>query len=59
MKSADIASVVMKIIASGKPKVRYAPVAQKFVNWYLPRLLSPRIFDSMLFKNLKMKRLPA
>jgi short-subunit dehydrogenase len=51
----EIAEHVQKIIRSKKPEVRYAPVAQKIANWYLPRLLPDRTMDKMIFKMLKMK----
>jgi short-subunit dehydrogenase len=56
MKPERIASVVMHIIQSNKPKVRYAPVAQKLANWYIPRLVSHRTLDTILFKNIKMRK---
>jgi short-subunit dehydrogenase len=56
MKPMEIAKVVSNIIASDKPKVRYAPVAQKFANWYIPRMLSARTLDSIVFKTMNMKK---
>jgi len=57
MKPSDIANVVMEIIHSSKPKVRYAPVAKKLANWYIPRWVSARTLDSIMSKNMKMKKL--
>jgi len=57
MKPEEIASVVMGAIVSARPKVRYAPVAQKLANWYIPRIISSRAFDSLLFKSMKMEKL--
>jgi short-subunit dehydrogenase len=57
MKPEEIAAVVSEVIESTKPKVRYAPVAQKLMNWYIPRLISPRTLDSIMFKNMKMQKL--
>jgi hypothetical protein len=36
--------------------VRYAPVAQKLVNWTIPRLLSDEKLDQVMFKALGMQR---
>jgi short-subunit dehydrogenase len=57
MKPEEIAEVVSEVIESAKPKVRYAPVAQKLMNWYIPRLISPRTLDAIMFRNMKMQKL--
>lgn len=56
MSPEQIANIVLRIMHSAQPKVRYAPVAQKFANWYLPKLLPHRTMDKMLFKMLKMEK---
>ena len=35
-------------------KTRYAPVAQKLVNWTIPRLLPDERLDRIMFKALGM-----
>ena len=57
MKPEEIANVVIQVIETEKPRVRYAPVAQKLMNWYIPKLISPRALDSILFRNMKMSKL--
>lgn len=57
MSPEQIAHIVLQIMYTRQPKVRYAPVAQKFVNWYLPKLLPHRTMDKMLFKMLKMEKI--
>jgi NAD(P)-dependent dehydrogenase (short-subunit alcohol dehydrogenase family) len=57
MTADEIAGLLVRIMESDAPKVRYAPVAQRFTNWTLPRLLPDRQMDRMLFKALGMKRL--
>jgi short-subunit dehydrogenase len=57
MKPEEIARVVDNIIGTSKPKVRYAPVAQKLMNWYFPKCISARALDSIMFKNMNMKKL--
>jgi NAD(P)-dependent dehydrogenase (short-subunit alcohol dehydrogenase family) len=56
MPAREIADVLIGIMASDAPRSRYAPVAQKFANWTLPRLLSDRQLDRLMFKTLGMKR---
>jgi len=52
----EISGLLVKIMESDAPRFRYAPVAQRFVNWTLPRLLPDKQMDRMLFKALGMKR---
>jgi NAD(P)-dependent dehydrogenase (short-subunit alcohol dehydrogenase family) len=55
MAPEEIAELLAQIVDSKKPKTRYEPVAQKFANWTLPRLLPDRAMDKMLFKMLGMQ----
>lgn len=56
VKPEQIAQLVMKIMESPNPKTRYAPVAKKIANWYLPRIIPGRMLDKMMFKMLDMKK---
>jgi len=57
MMPEEIAALLVEIMATENPKVRYAPVAQKFANWTLPNLLPEKALDWMMFKALGMKKL--
>jgi NAD(P)-dependent dehydrogenase (short-subunit alcohol dehydrogenase family) len=57
MSADEIARLLVRIVGSDAPKARYAPVAQRFTNWTLPRLLPDKQMDRMLWKALGMKRL--
>ncbi|MEN9856230.1 MAG: hypothetical protein RLZZ157_1356, partial [Pseudomonadota bacterium] len=47
-----IGEVVAHALTCAKPKTRYAPVPNKLVNWWLARLLPPRMIDGVIAKNL-------
>lgn len=47
-----IGNLVLKILKAKRPKLRYAPVPQKFLNWTLPNLLPKRLFQWIIAKNL-------
>jgi len=57
MTADEIARLLVRIVGSDAPKARYAPVAQRFTNWTLPRLLPDKQMDRMVWKALGMKRL--
>jgi NAD(P)-dependent dehydrogenase (short-subunit alcohol dehydrogenase family) len=60
MLAEEIAELLLNILDDPGPKTRYEPVAQKFANWTLPRLLPDKVLDRLLFKALGMQRaLPA
>lgn len=55
MAASQIADLLVKIVETKKPKTRYAPVAQKLVNWTIPRLLSDERLDRLMFRTLGMR----
>lgn len=55
MAASEIADLLVRIVETRKPKARYAPVAQKLVNWTIPRLLSDERLDRLMFKTLGMR----
>jgi NAD(P)-dependent dehydrogenase (short-subunit alcohol dehydrogenase family) len=56
MQPREIAELLVTIMEAPRPKARYAPVAQKLVNWTIPRLLSDEKLDQVMFKALGMQR---
>lgn len=54
MQPEEIAAVLVKAVEAKTPKLRYAPVAQKFANWTLPRLLPHRLLDAMMAKGMRL-----
>src|SRR3569623_733884 len=54
MAASEVADLLVKIVETKRPKTRYAPVAQKLVNWTIPRLLSDQRLDRLMFKTLGM-----
>jgi NAD(P)-dependent dehydrogenase (short-subunit alcohol dehydrogenase family) len=46
----EIGNVIHHALTVRKPKVRYAPVANRFMNWTLPMLLPKRVVDRVLGK---------
>lgn len=58
-KALPVSKVVDCIIhaASSKhPKIRYAPIPQKMLNWYFPRLLPKLIYDYIIVKSLGLQK---
>jgi len=51
-----IGKVVLEILTTKTPKVRYAVVQNAFTNWILPRLLPKRVVDSIMASRLGLKR---
>lgn len=49
-----IADVVEEALTTSSPKTRYAPVPNKLVNWWLARLLPPRVIDRFVGKSLAL-----
>jgi hypothetical protein len=49
-----VANVVEEALTTAHPKTRYAPVPNKLVNWWLARLLPPRMVDRVVGKNLSL-----
>lgn len=43
-----IGDVVLKALTSAKPKVRYAPVPGKLINWTIPMTLPARVVDRLI-----------
>lgn len=50
----DVAELLLTILKSKHPKVRYAPVPNKFINWTLPRLLPKRWVDKIIAKKFDL-----
>jgi NAD(P)-dependent dehydrogenase (short-subunit alcohol dehydrogenase family) len=55
MAASAIADLLVDIMETANPRPRYAPVAQKLVNWTIPRLLSEKRLDRIMFKTLGMQ----
>lgn len=51
----QMGELVLHVLTTVKPKVRYPIVPQKFKNWTLPRLLPKRMFDNFIAKQLGFK----
>jgi NAD(P)-dependent dehydrogenase (short-subunit alcohol dehydrogenase family) len=58
MAPAEIGALLVEVMETPSPKTRYAPVAQKLANWTIPRLLSDRSLDKMMYKALGMRPAP-
>lgn len=46
----DVAQLLLKILRSKHPKVRYAPVPKKLLNWTIPNLMPKRWVDKLIAK---------
>lgn len=51
-----VAEVVLQALTSAHPKVRYAVVRGKFINWLLPRYLPRRVVDRLISRMNGLKR---
>lgn len=52
--ASHVAEVIETALTHPKPKARYAPVPQKFRNFYLPTLLPKRLVDKGFARNFAM-----
>lgn len=53
----DVVSDILDASFSSRPKIRYAPVPRKLMNWTLPRLLPTRYFDYISCRALGLVKL--
>jgi short-subunit dehydrogenase len=49
------ADLILEILTTPRPKVRYALVPQPLINWYLPRWLPARWVDRIVASRLGLK----
>lgn len=52
LPASDVAKLIWRILESKHPKVRYAPVPRKLINWTIPNLLPKRWLDWIVAKSL-------
>jgi NAD(P)-dependent dehydrogenase (short-subunit alcohol dehydrogenase family) len=50
-----LGEVVCEALTAARPKARYAPVAGRFQNWTLPRLLPTRVVDRIIAKTFGLR----
>lgn len=53
-----LGEVVCEALTAARPKARYAPVARRFQNWILPRLLPTRVVDRIIARSLGLRPSP-
>lgn len=51
-----VAKLIYSILMSKHPKVRYAPVPNKIINWIIPNLLPKRWVDKIIASKFGLKR---
>lgn len=56
LEPSTIGRLVHEALTASKPKLRYAPVPDKFRNWTLPRLLPRRWVDGFFARALGLRR---
>lgn len=52
LEVSEVSSMIVEAMTVKTPKFRYAPMPNKLVNWYLPRILPDCIYDRMTAKVL-------
>ncbi|MGH7836712.1 MAG: SDR family NAD(P)-dependent oxidoreductase [Candidatus Binataceae bacterium] len=50
-----LGEVVCEALTAARPKARYAPVAGKFQNWILPRMLPVRVVDRIIARTFAIR----
>ena len=55
LEAAEIGRLVHEALTASRPKLRYAPVPNKFRNWTLPRLLPRRWVDGFFARALGLR----
>lgn len=53
-----LGEVVCEALTAARPKARYAPVAGKFQNWTLPRMLPARVVDRIIARTFGLRPSP-
>jgi short-subunit dehydrogenase len=49
-----VSKCILHALTSECPKRRYTPIPQKWLNWYLPKLLPAKAFDKIVANTLKI-----
>jgi NAD(P)-dependent dehydrogenase (short-subunit alcohol dehydrogenase family) len=53
-----LGEVVCEALTAARPKARYSPVAGRFQNWTLPRLLPTRVMDRIIARTFGLRPSP-
>ncbi len=54
LEPAAVSEFILHALSAENPKYRYEPIPQKWLNWYLPRLVPRKYFDKVVTKTLKL-----
>lgn len=58
LETSEVSKCVVHAMTAKNPAFRYAPVPQKWVNWYLPKLIPEKIYDRLTAKLLDLIERP-
>jgi len=50
-----VGEVVCEALTAARPKARYSPVAGRFQNWTLPRMLPARVVDRIIARTFGIR----
>jgi len=50
-----LGEVVCEALTAARPKARYSPVAGRFQNWTLPRILPTRVVDRIIARTFGIR----
>ncbi len=52
LEVSEVSSVILEALNSENPKLRYAPIPRKLMNWYFPKLIPAKLYDYLTAKTL-------
>jgi NAD(P)-dependent dehydrogenase (short-subunit alcohol dehydrogenase family) len=56
LRPEEVGALVHHVLTTPRPRVRYAILRNRLLNWTIPKLLPPRVVDRMLAKRIGLQR---
>jgi short-subunit dehydrogenase len=50
----EVSDCILHAMTAENPKLRYTPIPQKWMNWWLPMVIPKKYFDKVVVKTLKL-----
>lgn len=47
-----VSDAIIKALTAANPKIRYAPIPSRFMNWYLPKIIPTKLYDYLTARTL-------
>ncbi len=56
LEVSEVSKLVVEALTAKQPKLRYAPIPRKWINWYLPMLIPAKTYNRLTAKVLGLNR---